>query len=289
MQNFRFMSPGSLEEALDILGEKGLQCRIVAGGTDLIPALRNGDIHPAWVVNILEIDDLRGIREEDDLIRIGPTTTFTEISSSETLKTALPLLMEAASWVGGRTIRNRGTIGGNICSASPAADVLPAVVALDGLLELRSKYSGTRTLPAARAVEAPYKTALRGDEMLTAILVPKWPAGTGYAFEKLAARNAMARAYMNLSVVLNLDAGGVFSDVRIVPGALEAVSRRAHSAEKTLIGQKPVDSILAEAADVFAGNLEGVWIPDYKLPVARSLLKRVLKRALKWNHGSAQA
>jgi CO/xanthine dehydrogenase FAD-binding subunit len=295
------MTPGSLEEALDILGEKGLQCRIVAGGTDLIPALRNEDIHPAWVVNILEIHELRGIIEEDDLIRIGPTTTFTEMSRSETLKTSLPLLTEAASWVGGRTTRNRGTIGGNICSASPAADGLPAVVALDGLLELRSRYSGTRTLPAAQAVEAPYKTALRGDEMLTAILVRKWPPGHRYAFEKLAARNAMARAYMNLSVVLNLDAGGAFSDVRIVPGvlyldaggafsdvrivpgALEAVARRAHSAENTLIGQKPVDSVLEQAADVFVENLEGVWIPEYKLPVARSLLKRVLKRALKGN------
>ncbi|MBL7213400.1 MAG: FAD binding domain-containing protein [Desulfobacteraceae bacterium] len=280
MQNYQFHGPRTVGEALNILSERGDGCRIIAGGTDLIPALRNEDILPDSVLNILEIDELTGISEEGDTIRIGPTTTFTEIIQSQVIKRSLPLLVEAASSVGGPTIRNRGTIGGNICNGSPAADVLPAVVALDGELELQSKALGTRIIPAAEAVEAPYQTRFNRDELLTGILIKKLPSETRYAFEKLASRNAMARAYMNISIVLKLDEKGAFSDLRIVPGTLEAVARRMSAAEKILMGRQPEDSLVEEAADAFVGDLAGVWIPDYKLPVARSVFKRVLKRAL---------
>jgi len=280
MQNYQFHGPRTVGEALNILSERGDGCRIIAGGTDLIPALRNEDILPDSVLNILEIDELTGISEEGDTIRIGPTTTFTEIIQSQVIKRSLPLLVEAASSVGGPTIRNRGTIGGNICNGSPAADVLPAVVALDGELELQSKALGTRIIPVAEAVEAPYQTRFNRDELLTGILIKKLPSETRYAFEKLASRNAMARAYMNISIVLNLDEKGDFSDLRIVPGALEAVARRMSAAEEILEGRQPEDSLVEEAADAFVGDLAGVWIPDYKLPVARSVFKRVLKRAL---------
>ena len=281
MQDFQFHAPATVEEALNILAVKGDGCKVIAGGTDVIPALRNEAILPDNVLNILEIESLKGIKEEGDLLRLGPATTFTEIAQSQVAKTWLPLLVEAASSVGGPTIRNRGTIGGNICNGSPAADVLPALVALDADLELQSKDAGTRILPVAEAIEAPYKTRLKPDELLTAILFKKLPPGTQYAYEKLAGRNAMARAYMNISIVLNLDEAGTLSDVRIVPGALEAVSRRIGPAEDILTGKRPDDSLIGKASDAFVDYLEGVWIPDYKLPVARSVFMRVLKKALK--------
>jgi CO/xanthine dehydrogenase FAD-binding subunit len=280
MQNYEFYGPKTVEEALNILSEKGDGCKIIAGGTDLIPALRNEEILPDCVLNILEIDELKGISEENDTIRIGPITTFTEIIQSQVIKRYLPLLVEAASSVGGPTIRNRGTIGGNICNGSPAADVLPALVALGAELELQSRDSGTRIIPIAEAVEAPYRTRLKSNELLVAILIKKLPPGTRYAFEKLASRNAMARAYMNISIILNLDDEGKLTLVRIVPGALEAVSRRIGPAEEILTGKRPEDSLLEEAADAFVDYLEGVWIPEYKLPVARSVFLRVLRKAL---------
>jgi CO/xanthine dehydrogenase FAD-binding subunit len=280
MQNYEFYGPKTVEEALNILSEKGDGCKIIAGGTDLIPALRNEEILPDCVLNILEIDELKGISEENDTIRIGPITTFTEIIQSQVIKRYLPLLVEAASSVGGPTIRNRGTIGGNICNGSPAADVLPALVALGAQLELQSRDSEKRIIPIAEAVEAPYRTRLKSNELLVAILIKKLPPGTRYAFEKLASRNAMARAYMNISIILNLDDEGKLTLVRIVPGALEAVSRRIGPAEEILTGKRPEDSLLEEAADAFVDYLEGVWIPEYKLPVARSVFLRVLRKAL---------
>lgn len=280
MQNYEFYGPKTVEEALNILSEKGDGCKIIAGGTDLIPGLRNEEILPDSVLNIMEIDELKEIGEEDDIIRIGPTTTFTEIIQSQVIKRCLPLLVEAASSVGGPPIRNRGTIGGNICNGSPAADVLPALVALGAELELQSRDSGKRIIPIAEAVEAPYRTRLRSNELLAAILIQKLPPGTRYAFEKLASRNAMARAYMNISIILNLDDEGKLSDVRIVPGALEAVARRIRPAENILTGKRPEDSLVEKAADAFVDSLEGVWIPDYKLPVARSVFMRALRKAL---------
>jgi CO/xanthine dehydrogenase FAD-binding subunit len=280
MQNYEFYGPKTVEEALNILSEKGDGCKIIAGGTDLIPALRNEEILPDCVLNILEIDELKGISEENDTIRIGPITTFTEIIQSQVIKRYLPLLVEAASSVGGPTIRNRGTIGGNICNGSPAADVLPALVALGAQLELQSRDSEKRIIPIAEAVEAPYRTRLKSNELLVAILIKKLPPGTRYAFEKLASRNAMARAYMNISIILNLDDEGKLTLVRIVPGALEAVSRRIGPAEEIFTGKRPEDSLLEEAADAFVDYLEGVWIPEYKLPVARSVFLRVLRKAL---------
>lgn len=280
MQEFEFYTPKTISGALEYLSDKGNRCTILAGGTDVIPALRREEVRPSTVMNILEIEQLRGVSEEKDSIRIGPATTFTEIIQSEILKRHLPLLVEAASQVGAPPIRNRGTIGGNIGNASPAADALPAVIALNGELELQSKSRGLRILPAGKAVEAAYKTCFGADELLTGILVKKLPPGTRGAFYKLGRRNAMARSYMSLSVVLSTGKNGIVSDARIVPGALEAVARRVRAAENVLLGEKVHASLMDKAAETLAGDLAGVWIPEYKMPVLRDVFKHVLGRVL---------
>jgi CO/xanthine dehydrogenase FAD-binding subunit len=282
MQDFQFYTPDSIEEALDLLSEKTETCKIIAGGTDLIPSLRKEEIQPAHVMNILEIQELKGIQEQEDGIRIGPATTFTAISNHQIIKRFLPLLGETASWVGGPTVRNRGTLGGNICTASPAADVLPALLALEGVLELQSRTTGTRYLPAAEAIAGPYRTRLRPDELLTGILIQRLAPGARHAYEKLARRHAMARATMSLAVVLLLDGSGAIADLRIVPGAVEAVARRIKAAEKILLGKRPDEHLVKEAAEALIADLHGVWVPDYKLPVLKSVFVRVLMRAL--NH-----
>lgn len=282
MQNFQFYSASSLKDALTYLSEWAGHCKIIAGGTDLIPALRKEDLHPDYVLDILEIEQLRGITETDDTIRIGPTTTFTEIAESEVLNRLFHLLVQAASWVGSPQIRNRGTIGGNIATASPAADVLPTVLALDGELELQSKTSGTRLLPLADAIESPYITRFKADEILTGILMRKLPQGTRSAFEKLGRRNAMARARMNMSVVLRLDKDGVISELRIVPGAVMPVARRVKNAEKILLGKKPQELLISKTEEVLAEEMVKVtgvrWSTEYKMPVIKNIFKRVLKQ-----------
>ncbi len=280
MQNFKYYSVHSLEEALNYLSENAGGCSIIAGGTDLIPALRNEDVHPGHVINILEIGVLKDIVEINDTVRIGSTVTFSEVVESEIINRYFPLLAQASLSVGSLLIRNRGTVGGNIVNASPASDFLPAVVALEGELELQSKTSGKRLLPVVETIDEPYKTHIKPDEILTAVIIKKLPKGTRCSFEKLAYRNANARARMNMSILLCLDGQGVISGINIVPGAVMPVAKRVQRAEKILFGKKPEVSLIEEASEVLADEMEDVWDAEYKIPVLKNVFKRVLDRSI---------
>jgi CO/xanthine dehydrogenase FAD-binding subunit len=277
MQHFQFYSADTIEDALRFLSEVRGTCKVIAGGTDLIPILRSDELTPDYVLNILEIKELAAINETEDSVRIGPTSTFTQIFKSEVINRTLPILAQASSWVGGPQIRNRGTIGGNIVTASPAADVLPAVLAVDGLLELRSARSGKRVIPIAEAIKAPYKPDIRPDELLTAILIKKPSPGIRCGFVKLGRRRAMARARMNLSILLGMSDDGSVKEMSIVPGALLPVARRIREAEDILVGRKPNASLVEGAAEALITSILGVTgvrrSTEYKLPVARNLFK----------------
>ena len=296
MQNFDFFSASTVEDGLDYLFERQEQCRVIAGGTDLIPLLRTQETCPDHVLDILNVEALKGIAEdradadagsvikEGDRIRIGPTTTFTEIMGSDLLQRTVPLLVQAASSVGAPQIRNRGTVGGNIATASPAADVLPALMALGAILEVRSRTSGTRVLPLTEAMEVPYETRLRPDELITGVFVQKPLPGTCGAFEKLGRRRALARARMNMTVILRKDEDGRVAEARIVPGAVMPVARRMNEAEAILQGRIPDEARIEEAAKALeAGVLQTTgrrWSSEYKLPVLKNVFKRVFKRLL---------
>lgn len=284
MQNFQFYSAKSLEDGLNYISDQGGRSKIIAGGTDLILELREEKITPDSILNILEIEQLRGITETEDAVRIGSTTTFTEMIQSEVLNQHLPLLVQAASSVGGPQIRNRGTIGGNIGTNGPCADVLPAVLALEGSLELQSKKKDLRMVPLEKILSSPYQTSIEPDEILTAIHIKKLAPATRSGFEKLSRRNAMAKGRMNISIVLGLDKHKVVSDVRIVPGAVMPVAQRFEAAEKMLLGKILDESLINAAADTLAEEvfkIAGIrWSTEYKEPVLKSVFKRVLQRLL---------
>jgi CO/xanthine dehydrogenase FAD-binding subunit len=281
MQHFEFHSAISIEETAALLAERRDGCRVIAGGTDLIPALRNEDFHPDLVLSLLDVEALRGIRDDDHAVWIGPLTTFTEIVESKVIRLHFPLLAQAAAVVGGPQIRNRGTIGGNIANASPAADVLPAALALDAELRIRSKASGERKVPLAEAIEEPYRITFRPDEFLTGIILRKLDAETRSAFEKLGRRNAMARARLNLSVVLRQDPDGRVSEIRIVPGAVMPVARRMKKAEERLLGKKPDEKWIEDASNRLIDEMTEAtgrrWSTEYKVPVMRNIFGRMLK------------
>jgi len=282
MQNFEFYSAVTIEDGLACLSERGETCRIIAGGTDLIPLLRSEEVRPVCVLNILNVEALKGVAEEGDCIWIGPATTFTEIMDSGILQRSAPLLVQAASSVGGPQIRNRGTVAGNIATASPAADVLPALMALDATLEVQSLDAGIRRIPLTEAILQPYRTCLRSDELIVGISMPRPSSDTRGGFEKLGRRHALARARMNVSVVLRTDPDGCVADLRIVPGAVMPVARRMTEAESVLLGRRPEPGVVETAAEALA---EGILkttgrrsSSEYKLPVVKNIFKRVLQR-----------
>jgi xanthine dehydrogenase FAD-binding subunit len=212
---------------------------------------------------------------------IGPLTTFTEMIESEVIDRCFPLLVQAAGAVGGPQIRNRGTIGGNIANASPAADVLPAALALHAELHIHSIPYGERSVPLAEAIEGPCRIRVRPEEFLTGITLRKLEAGTRSAFEKLGRRNAMARARMNLSLLLRQDSAGRVSELRIVPGAIMPVAKRMRRAEETLLGKRPDEKAIEEASSRLVEEMVEVtgrrWSTEYKVPVMRNIFRRMLK------------
>ena len=252
-QTPRYARPRALDEALQ-LRESGAQ--IVAGGTDFYPArvgrpLYDRDV--ACVLDLTGLTELCGIREEVSQFRIGALTSWTEIAEAP-LPAQFYCLQAAAREVGGRQIQNRGTIGGNLCNASPAADGVPALLALGAEIELVSG-AGKRRLALSDFILGPRKTALRADEIASAILIPKAKGAAHSSFVKLGARK-----YLVISIVMAagyLDVvGSRIAEARIAVGSCSPVAQRLPALEAALKGE------------VAISNLARVVKPEHLAPLA---------------------
>ena len=273
----RYARPDNLAEALSLRG-RGAQ--IIAGGTDFYP-VRVGrplyDRDVACVLDLTALRDLKGIGEQGDFHRIGALTSWTAIAEA-----ALPAqfdgLRAAAREIGGRQIQNRGTIGGNLCNASPAADGVPALLALGAELELLSA-AGTRRLALEDFILGPRRIALRPDEILAAILVPK-PKGQGMgAFWKLGARKYLVISIVMAAGCLDLVDGRIAS-ARIAIGACSPVARRLPKLEAALRGQRPNADLAAIATSEHVADLAPIddvrASADYRAEAALTVLRRLL-------------
>jgi CO/xanthine dehydrogenase FAD-binding subunit len=252
-QTPRYARPKALDEAL-LLRETGAQ--IVAGGTDFYPArvgrpLYDRDV--ACVLDLTALPALRGIREEVTQFRIGALTSWTAIAEAP-LPAQFNCLQAAAREVGGRQIQNRGTIGGNLCNASPAADGVPALLALGAEIELVSR-SGKRRLHLSDFILGPRKIALRADEIASAILIPKPKGAAHSSFVKLGARK-----YLVISIVMAagfLDVvGSRIVEARIAVGSCSPVAQRLPALEAALKGE------------VAIANLARLVKPEHLAPLA---------------------
>jgi CO/xanthine dehydrogenase FAD-binding subunit len=226
-----YLRPKTLDEAVALLASPGGQ--ILAGGTDFYPAL--GERLPQGrVVDITALREIRGITFEPDLIRIGGLTTWTDV-----IRTPLPrcfdALKAAAREVGSVQIQNRGTVAGNLCHASPAADGVPPLLALDAEVELSSA-AGTRRIPLEQFVAGNRKTQRRPDEILVAVIVPRRIENAASAFLKLGARRYLVISISMVAVVVQSDATGRVSEARIAVGSCSAKALRLTALEHALQG-----------------------------------------------------
>ena len=282
---FNFIRPASLDEALDFLAEKGERTKIIAGGTDLLVELRKIPSRgkgPAHILDISSLAELKGIREEAGMITVGSGTTHREIHTSPVIREAAPLLAAASATVGAAQHRNIATIGGNIMNASPAADTVPALIALEAEAILRSR-EGERVEKLAGIFVKPYRTSARPDEILAAVRFRRLPAEARSAFVKLGRRNALAISRMNVAVVLFLE-DGIIREARVAPGSATPMPERFASAEKILVGEQPSEELFRSAgAAVAAEMIERSgrrWSTPYKEPVIAALTARALREAL---------
>ena len=276
MQHFQFYSAKSISDALHFLSEKGDRTKIIAGGTDLIPRLRQENFLPDFVLNVLEIERLKGITELDHTSRIGATTPHTQLVESGLLQRNCPSLVQAAASIGGPLIRNRGTIGGNIANASPAADLVPVLLALDAEVVLMSE-KGTRMVALKDFFTGPGKTLLNPDELLVEISFPL-PKGENI-FMKLGRRRAMSLSIVNVAVCLEME-GRNCRDAKIAMGSVAATPIRFPQAENLLRDKEIGPELIAKCAGEAMAMSKPIDDQRAKAWYRRQAGEILLKRAL---------
>jgi carbon-monoxide dehydrogenase medium subunit len=241
--------PTSLREASRLLKEHGPGGRFLAGGTDLVIAMKEKGLVPTFIVDLKRIAGLDGIRENvDGTISIGALTTMREVETSALIKGRYPFLAQSAAEVGSIQIRNRATIGGNMANATPSADVAPSLVALNATVKIAGE-RGERSLPLEEFFRGPGQTVMSSEEILTDITIPRTSANLVGEYIKFSPREMMDLAYVGVAVAFNFSATDKkCTDVRIVLGAVAPTPIRAKKAEAVLEGQ-----VLSEASADQAG------------------------------------
>ena len=267
--------PVELEHALSLLAQAPRQ--VLAGGTDVYPALGDhGVLGP--VLDVTAIPGLRGISDEGDHWRIGATTTWSDLLGA-TLPASFDCLKSAGREVGGIQIQNTGTIAGNLCNASPAADGMPPLLALDARVEL-SSIKGCRELSLNTFITGPRQTKLAADELLSAVLIPKSGAQGVSSFLKLGSRKYLVISIVMVAVVLEPDSDRTIRNLRISVGSCSAVACRLRELESELQGCSLEDIARSPFADRFFAPLTPIddvrTSARYRLDAAAELVRRAI-------------
>ncbi len=274
-------TPRTLAEAYALLGEGGR--RPLAGGTDALVERAAGLPGPGRYLDLGALAELRGINVADGALVLGASTTYAELRRSPLVEEHAPVLAEMAAEVGAAQIQNRGTLGGNIATASPAGDSLPVLLALDAEIVVGG-VRGERTVPAAAFFPAYRRTALAADELILRIRVPLAPDRM-VAFRKVGTRRAQAISVVVLAVAWRWE-DGLWRDVRVALGSVAPTPIRARATEAALDGVPPTAEVAAVAAATLAAEIAPIddvrSTADYRRAVAGRVLHRIVRDAAGW-------
>jgi CO/xanthine dehydrogenase FAD-binding subunit len=274
--NALFLRPGNLNEALDALAQT--RGTLLSGGTDLFPAFTGSQLSGP-VIDLARVSELKGVRFSQNVIEIGARTTWSELLAAS-LPRGFGGLRAAAREIGGLQIQNQGTVGGNICNASPAADGVAALLALDAEVVLTAR-AGSRTISLADFVQGNRKTARTPQEILTCVRIPRRWENAGSSFLKLGARRYLVISIVMVAANLIVGSKGRVSEAAICVGSCSPKALRLHELERALVGAvigprlhhasrpehfaalSPIDDVRATAA--------------YRLDAAQTLVRRALE------------
>jgi carbon-monoxide dehydrogenase medium subunit len=273
--------PANLDEALEFMGALE-SVKPLAGGTDLLPLMRDRAISVEELVDIQDLQELKGITVEDGVLRIGALATLTEVLESPLVAEKAPVLREAVGQIGSVQTRNQGTLTGNLCNASPAADSAPALMVL-GVQASVASAKGARKIPVEDLFAGPKMNSLGKDELVTEILIPELPPGSGAAFEKLGRRRGITLAVVNAAAYLAMD-GKKCVDARIALGAIAATPIRLPDVEATYIGKELTPEAIEESSRACYALVSPVddvrASAEYRREMACVLVKRAIVNAL---------
>jgi len=275
-----YEAPTTVADAIDVLTEYLDEASVLAGGQSLIPLLALRLARPAVLVDVNGVDELSGVSTTDGWVAIGAMTREYVAESSGTVADSVPLLAAALPLIGHEAIRSRGTIGGSLAHADPAAELPAVAMALDAEFVVRGP-AGERVIPAAQWFEGYLTTSRRPDELLVEVRFPAARRGTGVSFQEVARRHGdFAIVGLATSLVLS---GEVISDARLAFAGVSDVPVRATAAEDLLVGERPSTELFDEAARRATedldppGDLHGS--SDYRKTVAAAVVRRGLRAA----------
>ncbi len=280
MQPFRYHSPRSLAEAVSLLREG--DARILAGGTDLLVQMRTGRIRPTDVVDLKGVPEATRLELDDAGLRLGAAVCAAEIQEHPEIAALWPGLAEAVGLIGSRQIQGRASVGGNLCNASPAADTVPALIALSAVCEIAGP-SGKRTLPVEEFVIAPGKSALGAGEILVGFRVPRPPPRSADAYLRFIPRTEMDIAVVGAGVCVTLDEHGCCSAARVALGAVAPTPLLVRAAADALVGSALDDAALARLASAATAACQPIddkrGTAEFRRKVAGVLARRAASAA----------
>jgi carbon-monoxide dehydrogenase medium subunit len=275
--------PTSVEECVSALAARNGNARTVAGGTDLLPQIKNGVIKPATVIDLSGIAALRGISAVNGAgLRIGAGATARELELDPDVRRRYPAIAESAALVGSVQVRNLATVGGNLCNAAPSADMAPPLLALDAEAVIASP-RGERRVPLARFFQGVRRTLLEADELLVALQVPAQPAGSGGSYIRHTPRRELDIAVVGVASQVTVS-GGRISKARIALASVAPTPVRATAAEQALEGQAPSRDLIERAATLAVESAKPIsdqrGSAEFRRHLVRVLTRRTLNAAL---------
>ena len=281
MSQVEYFSPTTIDEALQVIARNPETTRLIAGGTDLIPQMRNRLVTPLVLVDV-RLLGLNQIVSEGEILQLGTAVTHTQVAHSPIILKYFPALASACISVGGPATRNRGTLGGNLVNASPAADFAPPLLVYDAILVICGQ-GYERTVPLAEFYKEYRETDLRPGEMVKEIHLPIPTGKSSSNFKKMGNRRALTIAVISAAVSITLGVDDLVVSARISLGSVAPIPIRARLAEEVLVKRKLDEKTIAQAAGAVLNFVDPISDiragAEYRRKMAEVLVRRSLERA----------
>lgn len=268
----------SVKEVIELLSEHKDEAKLIAGGTDLVVAIKEGKTDPKVMIDVSKIEELRQIKSNNNEIEIGSAVTYTEVIESELFNRNLHGLIKACRMVGSPQIRNKGTLGGNIANLAPAADSIPPLIALDARLEIGS-LRGYREVSIADFFSSNKEYGLKSDELIISIKFPKPKENQFLSFSKLGLRKALAISRVTVSTLVEVENKKI-KNIVVASGSIGKYPMREPEVEEALIGKTYDDDILDLAVNSLQNSMDERLKGRSTLPYKRQAIVSLFEEAL---------
>ncbi len=278
MARTAYIRPKTLQEAVEILSDKGGKATIIAGGTDVMVDMRSGEISPSYLLDISRLEELKGIRMEGENLVVGATTTLSDIYNSKLLGDEAPTLKKCAYNFASTQIRNVATIGGNVAHCSPCGDTIPPLVIHEAEVVF-SGGNGERRIPIEEVATGPYRCFLQPNEIISSFVLK--PRRAAFAdFQKIGRRKDLAISRLSMAAMVDKDEAGAISFMRLSLGACTPTPHRMTAVEEFFLGKKPTQELLFAGGKLFAEKMIEITGRRssiiYKEPAVQGLFVRML-------------